>query len=476
MAHLLNQAIQRKSRRIFVILPFTNIITQSVKVYRNALVLPGEKPEDVVAELHHRADFESEEARAFSSQWRAPIIVTTATAFFETIASNRPAALRKYHELPGSVIFVDEAHAALPVKLLPLAWEWMQILADEWNCYWVLASGSLVRFWDIEELTTKKRFVPQIVDDNLRNRLAQYEHRRIDFSYIANPLSKEDLAERVLSSPGPRLLIMNTVQSAGVMAEILSRHYRASADKTAIQTEHVLHLSTALCPDDRETVIEKIKRRLSDSSKKDWTLVATSCVEAGVDFSFRTGFRESASLLSLLQAAGRVNRNGVFSDSKIWTFSMQDDPLLSINPMLSDSVYILERYFEKKQQISPELSTLAIIDEIRKAGKEYDSLLSAERNNCFEKVEAEFNVIEDNSVLVIADNELKQRIRYGQCNWRDIQKKGISVHRKWVQDMHLTKLLNDAEIYDWNLAYDCSLGIMAGRLQYLEFKDGNLMY
>ena len=59
MAHLLAQAQKRGLRRIFVILPFTNIIQQAVKVYRNSLVLPGENPEDVVSELHHRADFES---------------------------------------------------------------------------------------------------------------------------------------------------------------------------------------------------------------------------------------------------------------------------------------------------------------------------------------------------------------------------------------------------------------------------------
>lgn len=121
MAHQLKQAISRGARRIFVVLPYTNIITQSVEIYRKALVLPGEDPERVVAEMHYKADFESKATRYLTSLWRAPIIVTTAVAFFETLASNRPAALRRLHELPGSIIFVDEAHAALPLKLLPMA-------------------------------------------------------------------------------------------------------------------------------------------------------------------------------------------------------------------------------------------------------------------------------------------------------------------------------------------------------------------
>lgn len=61
-------------------------------------------------------------------------MVTTAAAFFETLASNRPVALRRLHELPGSAVFVDEVHSALPLKLLPLAWRWMVRLAEEWGC------------------------------------------------------------------------------------------------------------------------------------------------------------------------------------------------------------------------------------------------------------------------------------------------------------------------------------------------------
>ena len=36
---------------------------------------------EVVAELHHRADFENENIRHLTALWRAPIIVTTAVAF-----------------------------------------------------------------------------------------------------------------------------------------------------------------------------------------------------------------------------------------------------------------------------------------------------------------------------------------------------------------------------------------------------------
>jgi len=117
MANLLKAAIEKKLRRIFVILPYTNIINQSVEIYRNALTLFGENPEEVVSALHHRTEYENEDTRQFSILWNAPVIVTTAVQFFETLASATPSALRKLHNLPGSAIFIDESHAALPAKL-----------------------------------------------------------------------------------------------------------------------------------------------------------------------------------------------------------------------------------------------------------------------------------------------------------------------------------------------------------------------
>ena len=358
MAFQLRRAIEKGARHIFVILPYTNIITQSVKVYREALVLPRENPEEVVAELHCKADFQSKDTRYLSTLWRAPIIITTAVAFFETLSSNRPSTLKRLHELPGSVIFVDEAHAALPLKLMPLAWHWMKVLEEEWGCSWIFASGSLIRFWEIPELVgSETKQISEMVSGKLRRDLLVYEKNRVQFCW--NPVfqSRKGLMDWVMNMPGPRLLIMNTVHSAAVIADDICKKYGR---------EKVKHLSTALLPADREKTMETVKMRLENPEDTDWILVATSCVEAGVDFSFRTGFREIASLLSLLQAAGRVNRNGKFSEARIWSFRMQDDNMITKNHDTAESVGVLEEYFENACEITPELSTTAILDELKR--------------------------------------------------------------------------------------------------------------
>lgn len=459
MAHLLEQACKRNARRIFVVLPYTSIIRQSVDIYRKALVLPGETPEDVVAELHSRADFEDIETRYLTALWRAPIVVTTAVAFFETLSSHNPAALRRLHELPGSLIFVDEAHSALPLRLLPLAWHWMNVLSDEWSCYWVLASGSLVRYWELQPLSGLSMPRPEIAElvrPDLQRELSRYESSRITFRWREKPIGRKELAEWVQEAPGPRLLILNTVQSAAVIAADMAAEFGQT---------HMEHLSTALTPEDRGNTIDRIRRRLADPDDADWTLVATSCVEAGVDFSFRTGFREISSLLSLLQAAGRVNRHGRNTEAVMWSFSLQDDSMLPKNPALDVSAAVLRSYFQKRLPITPELSTRSMQDELVRD----DSCMSAicdfaelEAAQQFRTLAQKFRVIDQKTVLAVPDDSMASAIAEGRASWQELQRHAVSVRKEKIVLWHLREIADG--IYQWTMGYDSFLGYMHGVL------------
>ena len=459
MAHLLEPACTRTARRNLVGLPYTSIIRQSVDIYRKALVLPGETPEDVVAELHSRADFEDIETRYLTALWRAPIVVTTAVAFFETLSSHNPAALRRLHELPGSLIFVDEAHSALPLRLLPLAWHWMNVLSDEWSCYWVLASGSLVRYWELQPLSGLSMPRPEIAElvrPDLQRELSRYESNRITFRWREKPIGRKELAEWVQEALGPRLLILNTVQSAAVIAADIAAEFGQT---------HVEHLSTALTPEDRGNTIDRIRRRLADPDDADWTLVATSCVEAGVDFSFRTGFREISSLLSLLQAAGRVNRHGRNTEAVMWSFSLQDDSMLPKNPALDVSAAVLRSYFQKRLPITPELSTRSMQDELVRD----DSCMSAicdfaelEAAQQFRTLAQKFRVIDQKTVLAVPDDSMASAIAEGRASWQELQRHAVSVRKEKIVLWHLREIADG--IYQWTLGYDSFLGYMHGVL------------
>jgi hypothetical protein len=441
-----------------VVLPFTNIIEQSVATYRKALVLPGENPADVVAELHHRADFESADARHLTALWRSPIIVTTAVAFFETLASNTPAALRRLHELPGSAIFVDESHAAMPAKLLPIAWKWIDVFAEDWGCYWVLASGSLCRFWQIEEIaqSTDIQRVPEVVDEHLRKRLGAYECNRITYQSDLIPKSQEELLDWTCNFPGPRLIILNTVQNAAVIASTFNSRFGR---------EYIEHLSTALNPIDRKNTLKRVKERLSNPHDNDWTLVATSCVEAGVDISFRTGFRELGTLVSLLQTSGRVNRGGEYGVADIWTFILKKDGRFTDNPSLQNAAKVLQRYFTNNTQITPDLSTKAICEELKLRGlsKIYNELIKSEAIFDFPSVAKEFKIITDDRRTAVTDIKFVELLRSGRVNWRDLQQNSVQIPYHILVKKHRKSPIID-DIYFWDLGYDDLLGYMAGVL------------
>lgn len=465
MAHLLSQAQKRKLRRIIIVLPFTNIITQSVEVYRRAFVLPGENPELVVAELHHRADFQDIHSRQFTALWKAPIIVTTAVTFFETLASNTPATLRRLHNLPGSTVFIDESHAALPAKLLPLAWRWIKELANEWGCYWVLASGSLNRFWKIEEFDKEKPDIPEIMPMELRSRLAQYEKGRITYQFYDTCLTAKEIVKWVASLPGPQIVILNTVQSAAVVA----REYEKCFKRSSVE-----HLSTALTPSDRDRTLARIKSRLLDPNDTKWTLIATSCVEAGVDLSFQTGVREAASLVSLLQTAGRVNRHHPISAATVWTIVLKEEGLLKSHPGMSDSSKVLLELISEGCDISPDLCTNALKHEIRLAGAFSDSLLKSEKGLRFPQVEKDFRVIASDTRTVVVDTGMVKKLEdHLLVDWRDIQKASVQIWGYRLDALRIPEVLGHPGMYKWSYAYNDFIGYMAGILPVEAFKQGN---
>jgi CRISPR-associated endonuclease/helicase Cas3 len=472
MAHLLRVAEQRGLRRIFVILPFTNIITQSARVYREALTLEGEKDSDVVAEIHHRVDFDDKRSRKLTALWDAPIVVTTAVAFFETLASARPSTLRRLQNLPGSAIFLDEAHAMLPVKLLPLAWEWIRYLSTAWSCHWVLASGSLCRFWELPEFQPCERSnnPDNILPVPEQQKLSHFELQRVSYKYIDAPMSIDEFVTWASHLEGPILIVLNTVHTAAAVAKKAESVFGAG---------NVIHLSTSLSPKDREITLDFVKARLRYKNHEHWCLIATSCVEAGVDLSFRTGIRECASLLSLLQLAGRVNRNSEYENADVWSISLVPDKLyVSIHPAFECSARILKEFFNSGQIISPTLATESMKRELRETGVELNELLRLEGARAFETVESKFKVIPDDTVPAVVDQKLIEKIiKYEDVSWKDVQSNSVRIRNNIVRRMAIPESGRYPGLYLWEAEYSPFLGYMEGvlRLDDFEAKGGAII-
>lgn len=484
MANLLKHARDNELRRIFIIAPFTNIITQTANKLREVLVLEDENPDEIIGEHHHRVEFSNAELRQYTQTWKAPIVVTTAVQFFETLANASPSGLRKLHEMPGSAIFVDESHACLPPHLMRQAWYWTKQLSSDWSCHFVLASGSLIRFWENDEIVgaAQGTNIPSLLDKDFFKMAQSAEHKRVKLSCLrnGNAMTKSDLLKKVQLPNGQRsrttskLIILNTVQSAAVVAKGLQPLEEAEAH---LSDRSVLHLSTALTPADRERIIGELNTRQPQNSpwqSRDWYLIATSCVEAGVDLDFDYGYRERCSITSFLQTAGRVNRENLNPDSILYDFSLQEADGVIKHPGFKDSIKIFERYRDDifKQDCNlDELSTRALIAELREGEINWqfiDKLFTDETECNFQQVQKKFKVIDSQTVTAIVDSTIKEKIDRGYpVSYRDIQRNSVQIWHNKIERYHLEPCGQGTDNYYWNYSYEPDfLGYM---------KDLNLM-
>ncbi len=469
MAYLLRAAIALGLRHIFVVLPYTNIVQQSVDVYRKALVLPGENPEKIVAAHHHQAEFKSPDLRFLTTLWDAPIIVTTAVQFFETLGANQTPRLRKLHQLPGSAIFIDEAHAAMPIHLWPFMWAQVKTLARDWSCRFVLGSGSLAKFWENPRILGegKTETIPPMIPEAIRNEGSIFEQSRVSYRSRPEALTMAALCDWVQTSKGARLVVLNTVQSAAVTAQELRRR--------GVLT---LHLSTALAPIHRKTILRLIRRRLKMKPDLDWVLVATSCVEAGVDFSFVTAFRERCRTSSLVQIGGRVNRHGERSEGVVWDFIV-NDPLLTLHPDFKSSRDVVEEVFRKGMwdRDLTALMTYALDEEFKRKSEEQKigDLLQQEAVGSYPNVAILTRLITSDTRLVVIDPGLIKAIREGRrVDHRELMAKSVQLWFTKVGKLALNQIGYGAELYAWEYEYDPKfLGIMAGILKLSQIhRDG----
>ena len=460
MAYLLQVAAVLNLRHVFVVLPYTNIIRQSVRTYRKALVLAGEDPEHVVAAHHHQAEFESPDLRHLTTLWEAPIIVTTAVQFFETLGAHQTARLRKLHQLPGSAVFIDEAHAAMPIHIWPYMWSKIKELNRRWSCHFVLASGSLARFWENERLFGREaQTIPSLIPAALRTASSDLERTRVEYKSRKEPVSVNAFCDWLSEFTGPRLVVLNTVQSVAVIARELRR-----------RGVRVLHLSTALAPVHRAPILDSAAEILRSEPEADWVLVATSCVEAGVDLSFRTAFRERSRAASLIQLGGRVNRHGERGKGCVWDF-VTDDPLLTQHPDFASTREVVELLFKKDMwgEDPSILMTYALEQEIKLRSSEdkVQALSKNENIGAYPEVSKLTRLISADTRLVVIDAGIAKRIRAGEhVRFQELILHSVQLWAKKIDSLSLSSICARRELYEWSYDYDPEfLGIMEGVLR-----------
>ncbi len=300
-------------RRIIYVIPYTSIIEQNAKVFRDAL---GEE-----AVLEHHCNFihpkenvsggddhrEAKEARRFrlaTENWDATLIVTTAVQFFESLFANRSSRCRKLHNIANSVVILDEAQM-LPLNLLQPSVMALRELAANYGVSLVLCTATQPALGKSGKLTCgfPKGVIREIIPQNRIPHLFSI-FRRADVENLGT-LQDVELSE-LLKQEHQVLCIVNTRKHAKDVIDSLGRQ------------EGNFHLSSRMYPAHRKEVLAKIRKRLK--GKLSCRVVSTSLIECGVDVDFPAVFRALAGLDSIAQAAGRCNREGLLDAGRMYVF------------------------------------------------------------------------------------------------------------------------------------------------------------
>lgn len=492
--YLLRKAIDCNASRFIVIAPFTNILTQTVRTLRKAMVLDDENPEKIVIEHHHKVDFSNKEMRQYTSSWDAPVIVTTAVQFFETLSSANPSRLKKLHNIVGSIIFIDESHACLPPELLALSWQWLKLLSEQWGCKIVFSSGTMVEFWQNEFLVEENDFrqLPELLSESLATTASELEQQRVAFKQIKNPFGKHQLISYIVDelnnfkgSNPCSLIILNTTQSTAFIAHYLAKHLNENSASLSLQQRQVLHLSTVLTPHDRTKIIDEIERRQVDSEweNKPWFLVATSCVEAGVDLDFQFGYRERCSISSYIQVSGRINRHGKRTDAILYDFVIEPDEEINLHPSFERSREIFAQKWSDLIENRDNINTLvtnSLQNLFLNKGKNTEEkarqqlLIEAENKCNFQNVDREYRIISSETYTVITSESIVKTLKLGYfVDWKDIQKHSVQLWFNKIQGFNLIPIPNAQidKVYSWTDTYEYNdfLGIFAGVIAVDEF-------
>jgi len=460
LAFALKHAQVHDLRRVIVAIPYTSIIDQTARTYRNIL------GEDNVVEHHSQVMVPDDEAqdlrlvrsRLATENWDAPVVVTTNVQLFESLMGNHPAKVRKLHNLVRSVIVLDEVQT-LPTHLLEPTLDVLRVLVEDYKVTVVLSTATQPAFEDLDHLKPFQELpIIEIVDDfpaHFR------DLRRVEYELWQQPVSWADLA-RKLGDEKQAMVILNRRRDALELVNALRE----------LQVSDVFHLSTLLCGAHRRKVLEQIQDRLKAGQPV--RLISTQVVEAGVDLDFPTVWRAIGPLDRIVQAAGRCNREGRSEKGRVVIF----EPAEGGQPQGPYATATIEaRRLLKLNSVErlhdPELHREYFTRLLRVLPTDAKGLMELRRDLRYRGVAQEYKLIEEDTVPVVVDyGEGLLRLddfrrQPSKQAWQRLQPYLVSLYRKDAQ-RYIGGLLEELSdlpgLYRWWGEYDDLVGLVEALL------------
>lgn len=353
----LHHAEKYCKKHIIYVAPYQSILDQNAEEIRKAV---GDS--EIVLEHHCNVIHEDVEKRKkyelLTENWDAPIIVTTAVQFLNTLFAGSNGNIRRMYNILNSVIIFDEVQS-LPIKITKMYNLAVNFLTVFGKSTVVLCSATQPLFDKLDE----NGLLPPVdmVGDTERYEQAFKRTKIIDATEeCGGGFSIENLQEFIWEKTEKSeqiLIVVNTKQCA-------QRLYEGLKNQCVAKEYLLFHLSTNMCAQNRREVLKEIEKGLRN--KQRLICVSTQLIEAGVDLSFQCVIRSMAGLDSVIQAAGRCNRHGEREIGYVYIVRMEKeaeniDSLIDIRKAQESMQQVLYQYKIQPENFSYNLSSAQAI-------------------------------------------------------------------------------------------------------------------
>lgn len=452
LAFALRHALSHGLRRVIYVIPYTSIIEQNAGKFRDILGAENvlEHHSGVLYDLGDEASPENVRLARATENWDKPVVVTTAVQFFESLFAARSSKCRKLHNLAGSVIIFDEAQMLPLPYLRPCVFAIAQ-LVKHYGVSTVLCTATQPALGPLFQEFLPDKLPVELCPADTYNPCI---FRRVTFRR-EGVLTDEELAQRLNVVP-QALCVVNRRKSA---QEIFR----------ALDQEGAFHLSTFMYPAHRKAVLKEIKVRLKAGLP--CRVVSTSLIEAGVDVDFPAVFREEAGLDSILQAAGRCNREGKHpaEESTVTVFQTDRPSPLLFRQNIRAGQAALDHAEQPDSAEAVSCYFRELLELNGKEGQDADGILPLMEDPYtlmpFQEVARRFKLIRSETKTVYIPrgegDELAQRLRAGERSralFRALGQYGVSIYPDHFADLYRagalelledgSAMLTDLELYD----------------------------
>ena len=330
LRYALRHAALNGQRRLFYIIPYNTILDQNARDIREAL---ADYPS--ILEHHSNVVIESEDEqdtyKRLTERWDSDIIFTSLVQFLNACYAAPNSAARRFHALTNAVLIFDEIQS-LPKACKVLFERAIQFLTQYCRSTVVLCTATQPRLSltpapvelmphveALYERLKRVRYIPQLDADRTCASAGAEIARLLEEKSVLAILNTKaaawsvyDEATRILRERGHALAAFDPLLPEDTLADAA----RACSPDEIL----CVNMSTLLCPAHRKKLIAWIKAWLRAGRRV--LCVSTALIEAGINVSFPVVIRDLAGLPSVVQAAGRANRNMEYGcgDVLIWNF------------------------------------------------------------------------------------------------------------------------------------------------------------